>query len=36
LWFEASLDKCSQDSRNTLHKNRGDGVAQGEGPGFKP
>jgi hypothetical protein len=23
-------------SRNTLHKNRGGGVAQGEGPEFKP
>jgi hypothetical protein len=36
--FEASLGKqfCETLSQKTLHKNRAGGVAQGEGPEFKP
>jgi hypothetical protein len=37
-WFKATLGKqCLKTlSQKTLHKNRAGGVAQGEGPEFKP
>jgi hypothetical protein len=38
LWFKASPGNYFQEtvSQKTLHKNRIGGVAQGEGPEFKP